>query len=481
MTEHGLSADRTHAAAPAVGEPCAEGVGLAEVRRQFPIAEAQVPLVGGGCARLVYLDHAASTHPPAVVLDAYVDFLRLEYANVHRATHLLSRRATERFEESARTVAEFLGADMSHGCVVFTANASQAIDLASHAMAHRPGRVVTTELEHHSNELPHRRRGPVHRVRMRPDGTLDLEHLEALLRVGDVKLVCVTAASNVTGYVPDLAAVARLVHAHGARLLVDAAQALAHVPLRVGSPDDPEHLDFVAASGHKAYAPFGAGLLWGPRDVLDEAPPYLPAGGTAARVTEDEVEYLPAPDRHQGGTPNVAGVVGMATALRWLRGLGMEAVRAHERRLLEKAIAELSRIDGVRLYGPGETAWRVGIVCFNVEGVDDSLTAAVLSDEHAIAVRNGRFCAHLHVERLLAAAHPDPHARPRGAVRASFGLYNDESDVERLIEAVRLVRDRRWRGRYRVRQMAPSAEVAGRCADRWMEAEADSSSSPPTG
>jgi cysteine desulfurase / selenocysteine lyase len=443
-----------------------------QVRREFAIVGRRVPVLGSGERQLVYLDHAASTHPPASVLAAYVEFMEREYANVHRASHVLSRKATERFDEAYFVVADFIGAELRRGAVCFTANTTQAIDLASHAMAQRPGKVITTELEHHSNELTHRRRGTLLRARVNERGELDLDHLEALLRRNEVKLVAVTAGSNVTGLVPDLGKIARLAHENGALLLVDAAQALARMKLDVRPFDDPEHIDFLAGAGHKAYAPFGAGFLYAPRSVLDEAPPYVPGGGTAAHVTATSVEYLKSPDRHHGGTPNIAGVVGLAKALQFLQAIGMEEIRAHEQLLTRKMLEGLAGMDGVSVYGPPGPA-RLGVVSFNVEGVSDLMAAAVLSEEGAVAVRNGRFCAHIYVDRLLKDAHQGQAEVPTGAVRASVGLFNDASDVDRLLEFVGRLRERRWTGRYRVRGDAVSAEFAGRCADRWMESTQD--------
>jgi cysteine desulfurase/selenocysteine lyase len=442
-----------------------------EVRREFAIVARCVPVLGAGERPLVYMDHAASTHAPASVLGAYTEFVAREYANIHRGTHLLSRKATERFEECYGIIARHVGAELNRGAICFTSNTTQAIDLCAHLMAERPGKVVTTEMEHHSNELPHRRRGPTLRARVTDEGELDLGHLEELLRGEDVKLVAVTAGSNVTGVMPDLRRVARLAHEHGALVLVDAAQALARMPIDVRDLDDPEHIDFLAGAGHKAYAPFGAGFLYGPRALMNEAPPYIPGGGTASRVTASGAEYLPAPDRHHGGTPNIAGVMGMARALAFLQAIGMEEVRAHEVRLMERMLRGLQELDGITIYGPPEAHKRLGVATFNVDGVSELLAAAVLSEEGAIAVRNGRFCSHLYMDKLLAARAKAAGVAqvPTGAVRASVGLYNDESDVDRLLEYVRRVRDRQWRGRYQVKGDVVSAEFAGRCADQWME------------
>ncbi len=448
-----------------------------EVRREFAIVARNVPVLGVGERPLVYLDHAASTHAPHTVLAAFVEFMEREYANVHRGTHLLSRKATERFEEAYYIVADYIGAELRKGCICFTNNTTQAIDLCSHAMASRPGKVVTTEMEHHSNELTHRRRGSVLRCRVTDTGELDMNHLEELLRQHDVKLVAVTAGSNITGAMPDVHQIARMAHAAGALVMVDAAQALARLEIDVKAPEDPEHLDFVAAAGHKAYAPFGAGFLYGPRSILDAAPPYLPGGGTARTVTPLEADYLPAPDRHQGGTPNIAGVVGMARALLFLQSIGLDEIRAHEVALTRRILDGLTRIGGVTVYGPSAPEARLGVVSFNVEGVSELMAAAVLSEEGGIAVRSGRFCAHIYMDRLLSspAYQIKDGPSPTGAVRASVGLYNDTSDVDRLIEFVGKVRARTWSGRYRMKGEEMSAEFAGRCADRWMEAtqEAD--------
>ncbi len=455
----------------------------AEVRREFAIVGRKVPVLGSGERPVVYMDHAASTHAPQSVLQAYTDFVQHEYANVHRGTHLLSRKATERFEEAYWIVADFIGAELRRGAICFTANTTQAIDLCAHVMADRPGKVVTTELEHHSNELTHRRRGPVLRARVNDDGTLDLDHLESLLRKNEVKLVAVTAGSNVTGVMPDLRTIARMAHENGALVLADAAQALARLPIDVRPFDDIEHIDFLVGAGHKAYAPFGAGFLYGPRALLDEAPPYIPSGGTASQVGARAAEYLKSPDRHHGGTPNIAGVVGMARALQFLSSIGMEEIRRHEVKLTSRILEGFQSLGGVTVYGPPRAEERLGVVSFNVDGVSDLLTAAVLSEEGAVAVRNGRFCAHLYVDRLLAAAASQRAALGKdalteeitGAVRASVGLYNDEADVDRLLEFVGRVKRRQWQGRYRVKGDTVSAEFAGRCADRWMEStqEAD--------
>jgi selenocysteine lyase/cysteine desulfurase/glyoxylase-like metal-dependent hydrolase (beta-lactamase superfamily II)/rhodanese-related sulfurtransferase len=441
------------------------------IRADFAISARRLAVGGAAERTLVYMDHAASTHPPETVLQAYVRFLENEYANVHRGSYELARQATTRFEDAYHVCADFIGGNLDDGCVVFTANTTGALDLMAHLVSGRPGKVLVTDLEHHSNDLPYRRRNSVVRVNITADGRLDYDDYARKLRTNDVKLVAVTGAANVTGWMPDIHLMARMAHEAGALIAVDGAQLLAHAPVDVRSADDPGHIDFFAAAGHKAYAPFGAGFLYGPRSVMDEAPAYIPGGGTAASVTPTGVEYLKAPDRHQGGTPNIPGVIAIASALRFLKSIGMERVREHELTLLERAWSALSGIEGVTLYGPAEWRERVGIIPFNVAGVSDMLGAAILGEEGAVAVRNGRFCAHVHADRLLKSqgGYTAEEGHTPGAIRASLGLYNTSAEVDWLVHMVTRVRDRKWMGRYRVRKGAMAADWGGRCADRWME------------
>ena len=192
-------------------------------------------------------------------------------------------------------------------------------------------------------------------------------------------------------------------------------------------------------------------------------------------VGPDSVQWLPSPDRHQGGTPNIAGVIGLATVIEYLEAIGMDRVRAHEYALMQRAWDGLREIDGITIYGPSSLDERVGILTFNVEGVSDLLCAAVLGAEAGIAVRNGRFCAHVHADLLLdkqGGVTKEPEIRP-GAVRVSFGLYNNEAEVDRFIEAIRMVRNHQWSGRYEVRGNQVNSTSAGRCSDAWMETAAD--------
>lgn len=433
------------------------------IRSNFAISGRRVEALDGEERPLVYLDHAATTHPPDFAMEEVRNFLSLDYANVHRASYQLARRSTLRFEDAYRTCAGFVGADLDHHCVVFTSNTTAACEIVAHAVAPRPGAVLVTDLEHHSSDLPHRRRGRVVRVGLDPEQRLDMSALREVLRRDRIKLVSVTGAANVTGWMPPIHEIAALAHEAGALICVDAAQLVAHAPIDMGHPGDPTSIDFLVAAGHKAYAPFGAGFLVGPREVLDSVDPVVPGGGVAAKVDEDDVTWLPSPDRHQYGTPNVGGAIGMSVVLELLRRITMPEVRKHEMVLFRRMVDGLRDIGGVKLYGPQDLEERVGIVPFNVEGVSDMLTAAVLGEEFAIAVRNGRFCSHVHSDRLLR------EDGTEGAVRASIGLFNDEGDVDAFLAAVEVVRRGEWKGTYSERGGQLSGQNAGRCADRWME------------
>jgi cysteine desulfurase / selenocysteine lyase len=427
------------------------------IRAQFPITQQRFQVASGESRPLIYLDHGASTHPPRPVLDTFKDFLEHSYSNVHRGQHYLSQMATDRFEHVSDDILRFIGAKADRRSLILLGNTTQALDLAAHVMASKDGVTLVSLMEHHSNDLPHRARGRVVHFGVREDGTLDYDDLETKLRAQRVKLVAVTGASNVTGSIVDVHRVARLAHAHGARVLIDAAQRLAHLSLQVLAEDDPGHLDFVAGAGHKAYAPFGSAFLYGPVDLLDAAPPYIPAGGTVVYVTEDEVFFRKSPDRHEGGTPNIAGAVAFAAALRFLEEIGLEKIREHERLLVERAMDALLRIDGVHLLGHPDPAQRIGALSLTIEGVPHELAATILNREAAIAVRNGCFCAHPYLHKLLK-LEDTTELRQRllsgeevdlpGAVRPTFGIFNTEEEVDELVRVIRLIRDRAWKGSY---------------------------------
>lgn len=437
------------------------GFDVDAVRGQFPILRRTVRTLDGRDRPLVYLDHGASTHAPQPVIDAVVDVLSRTYANIHRANHTLSVESSDRFDGACETLLDFVGADPATHCAVMAQNTTMALDIGAHALSSVPGKTLTTLMEHHSNDLPHRARGEVLHADVDELGRIDLDDAAAKLERGGVKLVAVTGASNVTGYTPPVHKLARLAHDNGARILVDAAQLFAHRPIDVKPESHPEHIDLLAAAGHKAYAPLGSAVLVGPKDLLDAAPPYMPGGGTVEWVTRKDVGFTRSPDRHMGGTPNIVGAIAFAAAAEFLERVGMAKVQAHEQQLIKHALkrfAELESDHGIRLLGPRKAQEKVGVLSFDVPGRRHELVSSILSHEHGIATRNGCFCAQPMLNRLLGLGDDPVWAReigagkdvPRpGAVRATIGVYNTAEELDLLCDALDVIGARKEKGRYK--------------------------------
>lgn len=426
-------------------------------------AETVVPTLHGP-RKYVNFDNAASTPTFTPIVDSVNDFLRW-YSNVHRGTGFKSQLSSWAFEESRDIVTDFIGADLDKHCVIFTKNSTEAIN----KMANRSGLtkkdiILTTLMEHHSNELPWRRVGKVVHVGLNPDGTISKDDFQARIKeYGDrIKMVAITGASNVTGYINDIDYFAREAHKIGARILMDGAQLVPHRPVDM-KPQDPNcYLDFMVFSAHKMYAPFGTGVLVADRKVFEDSEPDTVGGGVVDIVTLEEAYWSDLPDKEEAGTPDIVGVVALAKAIRMFQALGWEAVIKHEAELTAYALTELKKIDGVKLYGdldPDRAAHRLGVVSFNVRDLPHALTAAILSYEGAIGVRSGCFCAHSYVKNLLEVNDEDDVrlqeqilSRDRsnipGAVRASFGLYNTKEEIDRLILMVRKIAEGEYREDY---------------------------------
>ncbi len=434
-------------------------------RDAFVGSDQLVPLYDGSVAPFVNLDNAASTPAFRSVVETIEEFLPF-YAGVHRGTGYKSRLSTTTFERARELVGSFFGADPERDVVVFAKNTTEAINkLAGSLPMGADSVVLTTLLEHHSNDLPWRNRARTVHVGARPDGALDLDDLERLLRqhAGRIALLAVSGASNVTGVVQPVHRMAEMVHSVGGRILVDAAQLAPHRPIDMRSHDDAGHLDFVACSAHKMYAPFGTGALVGPRCAFGAVPDQS-GGGTVHAVTTDQVVWADLPDREEAGSPNVIGAVALAAATRTLTEIGLERIAAHEIDLTRYATRRLSTLPGLRIHGPGEgvgSPAKLGVIPFTIAGFDHGLIAAVLGYEHGVGVRSGCFCAHPYVGHLLGhdrsesmkwvdrARDGDKRGAP-GMVRISFGCYNDSSDVDVAVAALEQLLDGEVGATYRV-------------------------------
>lgn len=431
-------------------------------REHFAGVDLPVPIFGGGTVTGINFDNAASTPPLKRVRDLVNGFSDV-YSSVHRGTGYKSRLSTEAYEQARELVARFLGVDEKHQVVIFVKGTTDALNRIAAEQARLDGRqVLVTEMEHHADLLPWRHRSGHVMVGLSDEGEIDLAAIERELKQasGKIGLVALCGASNVTGFVSPIHEVAELAHRHGARISVDAAQLAPHHRIDVRPASDPGHLDFVSLSGHKMYAPYGAGVLVAPRDFFSGAPEVM-GGGAISIVTWDDTVWADLPDREEAGSPNVIGAVAMGAAIETLLELGFGDMVDYEARLGRRMHAELSSIPGVSVLGGTEPGSRVRLALssFVVDGLHHGLVAAALSHEWGIAVRHGCFCANPYVFHLLrmskdevVAVEGEVNAGRRkalpGAVRASLAPYNTKEEVDRFLDAVKQIARGRIKATY---------------------------------
>lgn len=404
-----------------------------------------VPCADGTERRYINLDTAASTAALPAVAERVQQFLPL-YSSVHRGAGYKSQLATHEYEAARSAALRFAGRDESgRDVAIICRNTTEAINhLAYRLRLDRDDTVVTTVVEHHANLLPWARLCRRQYVECDRSGTFGLDDVVGALEQAErPKLLAITGASNVSGWQPPVHEAIEEAHSRGIPVLVDAAQLAPHRPL-------PADADFVAWSGHKMYAPFGAGVLIGPRNAFMDGDPFLAGGGAVDLVDLDEVAWSPPPEREEAGSPNVVGAVALHAAVDHLQAIGWDVIQAHDDELARRLRAGLAVIPGVRLLGPSPEAQTLPIATFTVADVPHALVAARLSYEFAIGVRHGCFCAHPYLIRLLglsdrevadfrrAVRGGDRRAVP-GAVRASAGINTSAEDVDRLLEAVTVI------------------------------------------
>lgn len=445
-----------------------------DFRSLFVGLDIQTPLLDGSKKTYINFDNAAST-PPLKAVQAAVDGFLPYYSSVHRGTGFKSQLSTHAYEQARQAVLTFLGADPQVHTCVFGKNTTEAINKLAHRFPFnkRNGNVIrdvviTSGMEHHSNDLPWRGMARVVHVGILPNGRLDEADFDArLAEYGErVALVAISGASNVTGYINPVHRLAQKTHAVGAQILVDCAQLAPHRLVQMGSPSDPACLDYVAISAHKMYAPFGTGALVGLRSTFEEGDPDYRGGGTVEIVTIDDVVWAEPPDREEAGSPNTVGAVALAAAIAQLQAIGMPAVAQHEAELTAYALQELNRLPGVHVYGdrnPARAAERLGVIPLDLSEngvcISHFKVAAILGYEFGIGVRSGCFCAHPYILHLLGLS-PDEAAAVRrrmlggdrsdmpGLIRISFGLYNTKDEVDTLLEALECILRGEYRGSY---------------------------------
>jgi selenocysteine lyase/cysteine desulfurase len=395
-------------------------------------AEIQAPLIQGGHVRYANLDYGASA-PALSVVSAYLNEILPFYASVHRGAGFASQISTSVYENARNIVRDYVGGRPDDS-VIFTRNTTDSLNLLAGCLPATDGRpngdVLYLDIEHHANLLPWQ--GVPHRSVVAADtivGTLEV--LRAELEQGNVCLLAVTGASNVTGEILPVKALAALAHEYGARIVVDAAQLAPHRRIDISTDD----VDYLAFSGHKLYAPFGSGVLVGRTDWLDAGTPHLAGGGAVREARLDGVSWATGPARHEGGSPNVLGAATLARATQVIASLDQDRWHAHEAAIRSFLVDGLGKIDGVTVHQifsdtDAETG-TIGVVNFSVSGYDAGLVAAYLSAEHGVGLRDGRFCAHPLLKRL---------GLPSGSLRASFGVGSRLEDAERLLAGLEQLR-----------------------------------------
>ena len=414
--------------------PAAGLLDVARIRADFPILSRTVR----GGERLVYLDTGATSQKPVSVLDAERSFYELHNAGVHRGAHQLAEEATDAYESAREAIAQFVGAAFDE--IVFTTNATESINLVAYAMSNAatagpaaerfrigPGdRIVVTEMEHHANLVPwqqlaQRTGAELAWIPLDDDGRLVLDDLDDIVD-SRTKVLAFVHQSNILGTVNPVEVLVARAREVGALTLLDACQSVPHMPVDLPSLG----VDFAAFSGHKMLGPTGIGVLWGRPELLAAMPPFLTGGSMIETVTMAATTFAAPPQRFEAGTPPVAEAVGLHAAVDYLSALGMDAVAAHEHALTEVTLAGLQEIPGVRIIGPASAVERGGAVSFAVDGIHPHDVGQVL-DDRGVAVRVGHHCAWPVCRRYSVPA----------TTRASFGVYNDLSDIEALLAGVR--------------------------------------------
>jgi selenocysteine lyase/cysteine desulfurase len=406
--------------------------------------DVRVPVLGGAERRYVDLDTAATSSASSAVVRAVENFLPW-YSSVHRGSGAKSQYSSARYEEARETLVRFAGADPTTHQALFPRNTTEAMNqLAFRLGLTREDVVVTTAVEHHANILPWKRYAQLRVVDVDARGTFEVEDVVAALDAKPTpKVLAITGASNVTGWIPDLKAIASAARERGVLVVVDAAQMAPHRPLEMTATG----IDVVALSGHKMYAPFGAGALIAPKHLFADGEPFLVGGGAVQAVSFEDVVWENGPDRDDAGSPNVIGVVALAAAADELRSDGWPTLLRHEETLVRALDAELATVPGLRRLGPAAGV-RTPVAAFVLDGQPHGLVSARLANEHAIGTRSGCFCAHPYMGRLLGLTdadvqqfHDDVRAGLRhrlpGAVRASAGRATTGADIAVLGEALR--------------------------------------------
>jgi cysteine desulfurase/selenocysteine lyase len=396
-----------------------------KIREDFPILKRKI----NGNKTLVYLDNAATTQKPIIVINAILDYYMNYNSNIHRAVHQMAEEATLAFESTRQKVAKFINARLTDE-IIFTRNATEAINLVSYSWG-RPNvnkndMIVITEMEHHSNIVPwqilaEEKGAIVEYVGVDNEGYLDMTAYEEIIQSNKVKLVSISHMSNVLGTIVPIERVIAKAHNKGIPVLVDGAQSVPHMPVDVQRMN----CDFLVFSAHKMLGPTGVGVLYVKKEILDKMKPFIGGGDMIKEVHKHGTIYNDLPYRFEGGTPNIADVIGFGSAIDYLSKVGMDKVRQHEIDITSYAIKAVTDVKGITLYGPSNPNHRGGVVSFNISDIHPHDLATIMN-EQGVAIRSGHHCAQILMERLDVSA----------ASRTSFYIYNTKEEVDIFINAL---------------------------------------------
>ena len=394
-----------------------------DIKKDFPILKR---IING--KPLVYLDNAATTQKPQIVIDSLVNYYTNHNANIHRGIHTLAEEATAMHEEARGKIAKFIGAKSTKE-IVFVRNSTEAINLVVYSWGRsflkKGDAIILSESEHHSNIVPWQilakeKNIKLYFIPVREDGQLDLDYFKKIL-TPKVKLVSLVHISNVLGTINPVEEIGKLAHEVGALFLVDAAQSVPRMPVNVRKLD----CDFLAVSGHKMCGPTGIGFLYAKEEILSNMPPFLGGGDMIREVYLDHSEWNELPFKFEAGTPNIADAIALGTAVDYLEKIGMDNIFQHEKKLTENALNRLSQLSYISIYGPKTTENKTGVISFSVKGIHPHDVAQLL-DREAIAIRSGFHCAMPLHQKL----------QMPSTCRASFYIYNTSEDVDRLVEGL---------------------------------------------
>jgi len=399
-----------------------------------------------GKVKYVNLDNAATTIPFKKVKGAINEFLN-SYGSIHRGTGQKSKISTEAFEKARETIRIFAGAS-EQNYVIFTKNTTESINQAAALWANKKGKVLVSDIEHSSNLLPWMKYNEIIQYKTSNEGVIILSEIErAFIENKDIKLIVITGASNVTGYKTPIYKIAEIAHKNRAKILVDACQYIQHKKLDMKADSDIQHIDFVAFSGHKMYAPYGAGVLIGPKDFFDENLPYQIGGGNLPYITNDlKIKRFKTVRSHDPGTANAVGIIAISEAIKVIESIGYSEIERYEEEITSKAFDEIAKITGIKFYIRKENLGN--IIPFDLEGFDSKLLAEILAQEQGIGVRAGSFCTYELMRKLKGISKERDNeiakevdngitANIPGLVRASFALSNSLEDVKRFVEALK--------------------------------------------